>query len=314
MKIALICSHGGHLTELLYLMDAFKGHDIFFVTYDNIRTRNLEYRKYLFPNFGKKPYKMFLNLHKIINILLKEKPDVILSNGAEIAIPFFYLGKLLRKKTIFIECYTRIDTPTITGRLVYPVSNLFLVLWPEMLEKYGKKAQFLGGMFNLGVSSSPKQNKGDHILVITGMHSGFDRLIEKMDELAGQIDGKVLMQIGNSQYVPKNAKYFRFNEYQVIKELIENAKVVISPGAMTTIDSLTKCKKSIIFPRLKEEGEIINDHQQIFAEKLELMGLVTICDEINNLGNYLFDNDNSNCKCLNIDVKVIKKLNNFISD
>lgn len=98
MKIALVCSHGGHLTELLYLMEAFEGHDVFFVTYDNIRTRNLDYRKYLFPNFGEKPYKMFLNLPKIVNILLKEKPDVIVSNGAEIAIPFFYLGKLLRRK------------------------------------------------------------------------------------------------------------------------------------------------------------------------------------------------------------------------
>ena len=63
MKIALICSHGGHLTELLYLMDAFDGHDKFFITYDNIRTRNLKYRKYLFPNFGEKPYKMFFNIH-----------------------------------------------------------------------------------------------------------------------------------------------------------------------------------------------------------------------------------------------------------
>lgn len=314
MKIALICSHGGHLTELLYLMESFKGHDIFFVTYDNIRTRNLEYRKYLFPNFGEKPYKMFLNLHKIINILLKEKPDVIVSNGAEIAIPFFYLGKLLRKKTVFIECYTRIDTPTITGRLVYPVSNLFLVLWPEMLEKYGNKAQYWGGIFDLNKSEGYNEEKKGDILVITGMHSDFKRLVKKMDEIAGQIDDKVTIQLGNTDYIPKNAEYFKFKDYDEIKKLIKDAHVVVCQGAMTVMDSLTLGTPVITVPRLKEYGEHIDDHQLIFAEKLEEMELVTICDEINNIENYLFDYSNSNWQCLNIDVKIIKKLKSFIND
>ena len=313
MKIALICSHGGHLTELLYLMDAFKEHDTFFITYDNIRTRNLEYSKYLFPNFGEKPYKMVLNLHKIIKILLKEKPDIIVSNGAEIAIPFFYLGKLLRKKTIFIECYTRIDTPTVTGKLVYPVCGLFLVLWPEMLEKYGNKAQYWGGMFNLKKSLSSKKDEGDYILVITGMHSGFDRLIKKMDEIAGEIDDRVLMQIGNSAYMPKNAEYFRFKNYDEIKDLIKEAKVVICQGAMTVMDSLYFGTSVITVPRLKQYGEHINDHQLIFAEKLKEAGLVTICDDIQVLENQL-DTRNPSNKCLNINIDVINKLKNFIND
>jgi beta-1,4-N-acetylglucosaminyltransferase len=281
MKIALICSHGGHLTEMMYLIDAFKDHDIFFVTYDNIRTRNLEYRKYLFPNFGEKPYKMFLNLHKIINIFLKEKPDVIISNGAEIAIPFFYLGKILGIKTIFIECYTRIDTPTITGKLVYHVSNSFLVLWPEMLSKYGKKAEYLGGMFNVSESNMAEKSNESTILVITGMHSGFDRLVKKIDEIALHINEKFIIQSGNAQYTPENAEYFKFKSYEEIKELIKDSKIVICQGAMTSIDALALGVPVIIIPRSKEKGEVINDHQSDFANKLEEIGLVRVLKDLN---------------------------------
>lgn len=152
MKIGLVCSHGGHQTELLYLMEAFKGHDIFFTTYDSPRSKSLNYRKYLFPNFGQRPAQVFLYIPKILSVLLRERPSLLVSNGAEIAIPFFYLGKLLGIKTMFIETYTRIDEPTVTGKMVYPVSNIFIVLWPEMLKKYGKKARYYGGLFDKAAS------------------------------------------------------------------------------------------------------------------------------------------------------------------
>ena len=44
MKIALVCSHGGHLTEMLELVDAFEGHDLFFVTYKSTRAVELAQR------------------------------------------------------------------------------------------------------------------------------------------------------------------------------------------------------------------------------------------------------------------------------
>lgn len=156
MKIALICSHGGHLTEMLYLSPAFQEHEYFFITYDSLRTKTLQKKKYLFPNFGKSPFIILQNMPKILYILLKEKPNLIVSNGAEIAIPFFILAKIIGIKTIFIECYTRVNSPTITGKLLYPLSNLFLVLWPEMLSYYGSKAQYWGGLFRIKMENNIK--------------------------------------------------------------------------------------------------------------------------------------------------------------
>ena len=145
MKICLVCSHGGHLTEILQLQEAFEGHDAFFITYDSVRTRQLE-RKYLLRNIGTNPIIMAQASLSMLRILLREKPKLIISTGSEIAIPAFYLAKLLRIKTVFIESWTRVDRPTGTGKIVYPVSDLFLVQWERLLPKYGKKAKYEGAI------------------------------------------------------------------------------------------------------------------------------------------------------------------------
>ncbi len=80
------------------------------------------------------------------NILRKERPDVIISSGAAVAVPFFYLGKLFGAKTVYIEVFDRIDAPTLTGKLVYPVTDKFVVQWEEMKKVY-PKAINLGGIF-----------------------------------------------------------------------------------------------------------------------------------------------------------------------
>ena len=145
MKICLVCSHGGHLAEMLHLQEAFEGHETFFITYDSARTRELE-RRYLLRNIGKNPLLMACAFIATFRILLKERPNLIVSTGSEIAIPAFYLAKLFRIKTIFIESWTRVVQPTGTGRIVYPVSDVFLVQWERLLTRYGRKAKYEGAI------------------------------------------------------------------------------------------------------------------------------------------------------------------------
>ena len=127
------------------MIEAFEGHETFFITYDSARTRGLE-RKYLLRNIGTNPLVMAQAFLAMLRILLREKPKLIVSTGAEIAIPAFYLARILRIKTIFIESWTRVDRPTGTGKIVYPVSDVFLVQWERLLSKYGKKAKYEGAI------------------------------------------------------------------------------------------------------------------------------------------------------------------------
>ena len=146
MKIALVCSHGGHLTEMQYIKEAFQGHDIFFVSYDSVRTRNLPNQKYLIDNIGKNPIKMGIAFFKFLKIFTTERPDIVVSTGAEIAIPALYIAKIFGAKTIFIECWCRVKTPSAGGKMVYPVADIFLVQWPSLIKIYGKKAQYHGAV------------------------------------------------------------------------------------------------------------------------------------------------------------------------
>jgi beta-1,4-N-acetylglucosaminyltransferase len=145
MKIGLVCAHGGHLSEMLQLMDAFEGHETFFITYDAVRTRALE-RRYLLPMIGKNPLLMAYAFVATLRILCREKPELLISTGAEIAIPAFYLARLMGIKTIFVESWARVAQPSGTGRLVYPVTDVFLVQWERLLSKYGKKAKYEGAI------------------------------------------------------------------------------------------------------------------------------------------------------------------------
>jgi UDP-N-acetylglucosamine:LPS N-acetylglucosamine transferase len=143
MKIALVCSHGGHLTEMKCLMEAFEDHDFFFISYDTPRTHNLAYPKYLLKGIGVSPYYFIVALIAMIKIFQKEKPGFIVSTGSEIAIPAFFLSKIFRIKTIYIESWCRVNSKSGTGMVLYYFSDIFLVQWEGLAKKYGRKAKFV---------------------------------------------------------------------------------------------------------------------------------------------------------------------------
>ena len=148
MRLALVCSHGGHLTEMTMMLPAFEGHESFFVTYRCARTEALAEREcvYLIRNIGTNPLLMALAFVQAVRILVKERPDVVVSTGSEIAIPFSWVGKLLGARVAYIESWCRVHSRSGTGPLVYPVADLFLVQWPDVLRLYGPKALYEGGV------------------------------------------------------------------------------------------------------------------------------------------------------------------------
>lgn len=150
MKICLACPLGGHLDEMLRLMDAFEGHDYFFVTYKSEVTQNIE-NAYFVKLHKETTLGLILTginvTLKAIKILGREKTDIIVLTGGLLSVPFSYVGKLLGAKIVYIECSARVTTPSRAGRLIYPIADLFLVQWRSLLKKYGKKARYEGGVF-----------------------------------------------------------------------------------------------------------------------------------------------------------------------
>jgi UDP-N-acetylglucosamine:LPS N-acetylglucosamine transferase len=144
-KIGIICSAGGHFTEMLQVREAFKGQHTFILTYREKSTLNQANTYYL--DTWRSPTGFIVGLIKIFLIFLKERPDILFSTGSEIAIPPFYFGKFLfGAKLIYLESCAQIFRPSMTGKWVYPITDLFLVQWEPLLKKYGPKAKYVGGL------------------------------------------------------------------------------------------------------------------------------------------------------------------------
>lgn len=149
MKVCLVGSSGGHLTHLLLLKPFWQKQDRFWVTFDKEDARSALKGERVYPCYfpTNRSFKALVkNTVLAIRVLKKEKPDLIISSGAAVAVPFFYIGKMMGAKTIYIEVFDRMDAPTLTGRLVYPVTDRFIVQWKEMKKVY-KKAIDLGSIF-----------------------------------------------------------------------------------------------------------------------------------------------------------------------
>ena len=126
IKVCLVASSGGHLTHLYKLKPFWQDKQRIWVTFDKEDARSLLenekfYSAYYPSNRSLKA--LIINSFRAVKILLKERPHLIISSGAAVAVPFFWIGKLFGAKTIYIEVFDRIDKPTISGKLCYPVAD-----------------------------------------------------------------------------------------------------------------------------------------------------------------------------------------------
>lgn len=154
-KVMFISSTGGHFNELMQLKTLFTKYDYYIVTEN---TEDKQYLKTQYPNrvsylvYGTKdhfwsyPWKLLFNCFKSLFIFFHFKPDFIITTGAHTAGPMCCIAKIFGKKIIFIETMANITTRTITGYLVAPLADLFIVQWPNMLKLY-PKAKYGGWIF-----------------------------------------------------------------------------------------------------------------------------------------------------------------------
>lgn len=138
----------------------------------------------------------------------------------------------------------------------------------------------------------------------------FLRLIEKMDEIAGKVDEKVIMQIGYTKYKPKNAEYFDFKSYQEVKELCRKSKVVVCHGGIGSIITALETETPVItVPRKKKYGETPDDHDFELIEALLREGLVKVAYKMDELEDAL-----KNIDMYPVKIKSDKKLVNALKD
>lgn len=139
MKIGFVCSSGGHLAQLYALKPWWTQHDRFWVSFDLPDSNELLSNERVYygawPTTRNVP-NLIRNARLARRVLWSERPDVLISNGAGIALPFFVLARVLGIPTVFIEVYDRIDSPSLTGRLLAPISDRVVLQWEEQRRHY----------------------------------------------------------------------------------------------------------------------------------------------------------------------------------
>ena len=138
-RALLVCSPGGHLTQMLRLRPWWERHERTWVTFDKADARShLAGERTVWahhPTTRNIP-NLIRNLGLARKVLRDEKPDVVISDGAGVAVPFFWLARRRGIATVYVEVFDRVDSPTLTGRMCRPVTDLFCVQWPEQQKHY----------------------------------------------------------------------------------------------------------------------------------------------------------------------------------
>lgn len=146
-KVLFISSTGGHLKELLQLKTLFPKYNSYIITEKTEQTIKMkeEYQqKIKYMVFGTKdhmltyPFKLLANCFLSVFYYLKIRPKYIVTTGTHTAGPICIIGKLFGSKIIYIETMANTNRKTHTGRLIYPIADLFIVQWKSMLEIYPK--------------------------------------------------------------------------------------------------------------------------------------------------------------------------------
>jgi UDP-N-acetylglucosamine:LPS N-acetylglucosamine transferase len=139
-RILLVGSSGGHLAQLMRLSPWWSAHDHAWVTFDTADAVHLLADEpdvtWAYRPTTRNVRNLVRNSVQALSVVRRFRPTVVVSTGAAAAFPYFVLCRLLGVRTVYVEVFDRIETATLTGRLVRPFTDAMFVQWPEQLALY----------------------------------------------------------------------------------------------------------------------------------------------------------------------------------
>jgi UDP-N-acetylglucosamine:LPS N-acetylglucosamine transferase len=144
MRLALVSSVGGHLTELLELCQAFDDWERFWVINDVSPVLPDGERVYRIAH-GERDWRVAWNVVEVAAIFAREKPDLMLSMGAGPAVSAAVVARAGGIPIIYVEPSSAVTNLTLTGRLMRHLATRFYVQW-ERLREAAPWAEFRGSV------------------------------------------------------------------------------------------------------------------------------------------------------------------------
>jgi UDP-N-acetylglucosamine:LPS N-acetylglucosamine transferase len=148
--VLLVCSSGGHLWQMLALKETWEPFSRVWVTFDKSDARSLlrdEDVVFAYGPTNRSIKNLLRNLVVAWRVTGWTRPRVILSTGAGVAVPFAWIGRLRGARIVYVESFTRIDSPSLSCRLIAPVADRIYAQWPELLHAL-PRARYAGTVFS----------------------------------------------------------------------------------------------------------------------------------------------------------------------
>lgn len=294
LKICLAASGGGHVRQLLDLQPVWSVGDHFFVTEDTALGRSLgkDHRTYFVPHFAwgqaklGAPFRMLGRAAKSFvasaKIMLREKPDVVISTGAGAVIFAVLWGRLIGARVIVVESFARFEKPSLFGRMAAPLAH-DMVVQSEKVRPWYPKAQVFDP---LRILEDTPPEKSPILFATVGATLPFERLTNAVVDARSQgaISEKVILQIGEGAVAPPDVEAHETLDFGEVQTLLREASIVVCHGGTgSLITALRQGCHVIAMPRLSKLGEHYDDHQAEITEAFEKRGLIQVANSTEEL-------------------------------
>jgi UDP-N-acetylglucosamine transferase subunit ALG13 len=261
IRLALVCTGGGHFEQMMNLRDLYEGYSHFWITSPGQQTRDsLSGERAYFLNLAhfSKPWTYLAQIPRCIWIFARERPTRLLSTGSgRLGFVPIILALICQVKVIHIETFSHVNRLTKLGRFLAAVKYPITSQWPG---NCGQNVEYIGPILMGKEAGELGPRESRHVFVTLGTREEpFPRLLEAVEALVkeGTIKERVIVQAGSTRYRSEVLEIFSFRPPAVIDDLIMNASYVIT---QESAGIGTKClrynKKMIVMPRDYDRGEL----------------------------------------------------------
>ncbi len=139
MKILAIASGGGHWVQLLRMRPAFDGADVVYATVRpgyRMDVGDAEFR--LIPDCNRwNKLAVLRSAAAILLLLLRERPDVVITTGAAPGYFGVRFGKWLGARVVWVDSVANAEELSMSGRKAGSFVDLWLTQWPHLATEGG---------------------------------------------------------------------------------------------------------------------------------------------------------------------------------
>lgn len=289
--LCLAASGGGHVRQLLDLEDLWRGQSYFFLTEDSALTRSLAEKHpchfVAHVALGQArlgaPVLMLIaairNMIRSLLIIVRERPDVIITTGAGSCFFAVLWGRLTGARVILIDSFARFAAPSVFARIATPLASLRVAQSRESAENW--PGAYCFDPFR--IITEPRSEKAAQMFVTVGATLPFNRLVREVEKAKrdGLIPENIIMQTGIGGVrpdVPGIEVHETLSFDKVLSILRESDIVVCHGGTGSLITALREGCRVVAIPRSFERGEHYDDHQAQLTRAFEQRGLISVVD------------------------------------